>query len=312
MSSWNTFTAFGGKLGRSFVSPPLAPQCQVDYEATSSLFCRWLEDLRVSPEQHGIPSDRVADVISLLNTFFPKSVNDGGRFYATRMSTDSGAPLFMRKIVPITVHFGPKAIPLLIADAPNALGYIFTIANIPSDGASGFHDYLLPLAVFYAWTTYLAFLWPLSAAGAIQSPEEARVVTNVPMEITLLYLGPKAASGGAQGAPRFCLGAMWSGADPADAQGAGLREDDGHEMDRWRTAHMVQPLFSAGGMPPPGPSSRLVGPNLRRLLARRLNEYILGKKGNNSLDTPFLDPLFSGVLPKLPGMPDMPGLAQYI
>ncbi|KAK8017874.1 hypothetical protein PG993_014200 [Apiospora rasikravindrae] len=77
---------------------------------------------------------------------------------------------------------------------------------------------------------------------------------------------------------------------------------------------MVQPLFTAGGSPPDplDPSWGLVGPDLRRVMARRLNEYILGKPDNNSTATPFLDPLFSGATLTGPGIPAVPGLAEYI
>ncbi|KAG5981478.1 hypothetical protein E4U55_002901 [Claviceps digitariae] len=307
MTSWETFTAFNGKLNSSFVKPRFDSQGQPDYAATVSSFKQWLQSLRQTPSDYGIPFDHVSDVERLLDAFFLNAL-PGNPTYPTRILSDVGYPESQRKMKPIGVQFGPQKDPLLIADAPNALGFIFSVQKAGAsagDAHAGFDEYLLPLAVCYAWALHLAFLLPSTTPNP--------TLTNVPTETSLVYWpsrlkntsSPPPASSPA--VPAFCLGATWSGADPADAYGAGLRDDDEAEMDRWRRKTMVDRLFAGN---PAAPKSAF-GASLRRTLARRLNEYILGKKNHDPQATPFLNPLFASVL-KIPGMPDLPGLSEYI
>jgi hypothetical protein len=53
-------------------------------------------------------------------------------------------------------------------------------------------------------------------------------------------------------------------------------------------------------------------PSVRRIAARRLNEYILGKKKTDATVTPFLSPLFDGVLPEVPGAEGDIGLREFV
>jgi hypothetical protein len=108
--------------------------------------------------------------------------------------------------------------------------------------------------------------------------------------------------------PIFCLGATWSGADPADPYGAGLKTDDEAQLDMWKADHLTRPTIALN----PAPQIPDWTPKVRRTAARRLNEYILGKEGNDSNVTPFLDPLFRGFLPQLPEFGDNIGLREYI
>lgn len=314
MPSWNTFTAFSGKLDSSFLKPRLDSQGQPDYAATVSSFWQWIQSLRQSPLDYGIPLDHVDDVVRLLDAFFPQAP-PGTVIYPTRISSDFGNPESLRKMKPVAVKSGLNKDSLLIADAPNALGYIFSVQKAASSADHVhvvFDEYLLPLAVSYAWALHLAFLLPSTAPTA--------TLTNVPTEASLVYCPSRvddtfsssssssSASASSPGAPAFCLGATWSGADPADAHGAGFRSNDEDEMDRWRRNVMVNPLFAGN----PAASKSTFGASLRRTLARRLNEYILGKKGNDAQATPFLNPLFSASVLKIPGMPDLPGLSEFI
>ncbi|KAG5932726.1 hypothetical protein E4U53_001210, partial [Claviceps sorghi] len=301
MTSWDTFTAFNGKLTSSFPKPSLDAQGQPDYAATVSSFWQWMRDLRQTPGDYGIPSAHVPDVERLLDVFFPVTPPHAP-MYPTRISSRVGHPASLRVMRPVEVQPNPSKDPLLVADAPSALGYIFSVQG----AAAGFDEYMLPLAVCYAWALHLAFLRPCSA------PAATATLTNVPAEASLVYCAshPDGASS-SSAAPAFCLGATWSGADPADARGAAVQSDDEAEMDRWRRKNMVDPLF-AGHANPAAPSP-LLGPSLRRILARRLNEYILGKQDNDDDDaTPFLRPLFSAGVLSIPAAPGLPGLSQYI
>ncbi|KAG5998760.1 hypothetical protein E4U43_002361 [Claviceps pusilla] len=312
MPSWNTFTAFNGKLDSSFLKLSLESQGQPDYAATVSSFWQWIQSLRQTPLDYGIPPDHVDDVVRLLDTFFPQAP-PGRLIYPTRISSDFGSPESLRKMKPVAVKSGLNKDSQLIADAPNALGYIFSVQKAASSADHVhvvFDEYLLPLPVSYAWALHLAFLLPSTAPMA--------TLTNVPTEASLVYCPSRlddtfsssssSAPASSPGAPAFGLGATWSGADPADAYGAGFRSNDEDEMDRWRRNVMVNPLFAGN----PAVSKSTFGASLRRTLARRLNEYILGKKGNDAQATPFLNPLFSASVLKIPGMPDLPGLSEFI
>lgn len=297
MSSWDSFKAFGGRLDSSFLKTPLDSQNKPDYKAAILSFTQWIQGLRQSPHDYGIPQDRIKDVIKLLDAFFPQP-EANQRIEPRRIRSESGAPVSLRRIVPVEVQLGPKNASLLISDAPNALGYIFSVVAPLSPETSTFENYHLPLAVCYAWFIYLAFLWPTSSPAC--------VITNVPNEACVMYL-----SGSVNRAipgPIFYLGHTWSGADPADAYGAGMKINDETEMDRWRRGYLVESAFardSTAQIPNWAPSGR-------RIAARRLNEYILGKKGIDPQATPFLEPLFAGNLLKLPGTSDNIGLPEYI
>ncbi|KAM0229087.1 hypothetical protein ACHAPO_010242 [Fusarium lateritium] len=293
--SWSSFKSFGGKLDVTFLQPHLNSKGQPDINASASSLYQWIQGLRESPIDYGIPSAKVHDVLSLLNHFFPKP-EKGERLCPLRISSESGSKESLRRIAPLEIHLASGKPPILVGDAANALGYIFSVATPPGDSPPNFEDYLLPLAACYAWAVFLLFIWPHKA--------EAPVLTNVPNELSLIYLPSNS-----PGALTFCLGAMWSGANPANAMESGSIEDDEDEMDRWTRKQMVNPLFSASSL---GLDSTW-GPNIRRIAARRLNEYILGQKNYNSSQTPFLQPLFDAILSNIPGLPPgIAGLSEYI
>ncbi|KAL2859431.1 hypothetical protein BJX68DRAFT_252359 [Aspergillus pseudodeflectus] len=296
MASWDSFSAFSGKLNPSLLKPALDSAGNVDYPAAARRFSQWIRDLRQSPADYGVPFERIKDVQKVLDTFLPVPA-EGQPVQPRRINSHQGFPASLRQIVPVEVQFGPQNATLPIVDAPSALGYVFSFATPPAGAEKlTFDGYYLPLSVYYAWFLYLAFLWPAS------SPTP--VITNVPREACLLYLPESLQTT----APVFCFGAIWSGADPADAEGAGLIWDDEAQMDLWRQEHLIVPLF-ARNLTVQMPDWT---PTVRHTAARRLNEYILGKKGIDSTATPFLDSLFTGVLPKLPGLGDSAGLAEYL
>ncbi|KAL5610440.1 hypothetical protein FOBRF1_006557 [Fusarium oxysporum] len=279
----------------TFLQPHLDSNGQPDNDASASSLYQWIEGLRESPIDYGIPSDKVRDVLSLLNHFFPKP-EKGERLCPLRISSESASKESLRRIVPLEIHLASGKSPILVGDAPNAMGYIFSVATPPGASPPNFQDYLLPLVACYAWAIFLLFIWPHEA--------EDPVLTNVPSELSLIYLPTNN-----PGALTFCLGAMWSGGDPANAMDAGSIEDDEDEMDRWTRKQMVNPLFSASslGLDPTW------GPNIKRIAARRLNEYILGQKNNISSQTPFLQPIFDAILSNIPGLPQgIAGLSEYI
>jgi hypothetical protein len=55
MSSWDSFKAFGGKLGPFLLKPPLDSKGNADYKATILSFSQWIQGLRNSPSSYGIP-----------------------------------------------------------------------------------------------------------------------------------------------------------------------------------------------------------------------------------------------------------------
>ncbi|KAG5928067.1 hypothetical protein E4U42_001305 [Claviceps africana] len=304
MTSWDTFTAFNGKLTSSFLKPSLDAHGQPDYAATVSSFWQWIRDLRQAPGEHGIPPARVDDVERLLDGFFPPTPPDAP-MYPTRISSDVGHSESPRVMKPIEVAFAPGKNPMLVTDAPNALGYIFSVQRAAASGddvGAGFDEYMLPLTVCYAWALHLAFLVPSSAP----------TLTNVPAEANLVYVPSRVddTSSSSAPVPVFCLGATWSGADPADAHGAARRSEDEAEMDRWRRNKMVDPVLA--GHPHPAVPRSTFGPSVRRTAARRLNEYILGGRDNDDSATPFLRPLFSPSVLGIPGFPSPAGLSEYI
>ncbi|KAJ5356237.1 hypothetical protein N7517_010846 [Penicillium concentricum] len=293
MTSWDTFTAFGGKLNPSALQAR-DWQLSDDGQASACFFTEWIQGLRLSPANYGIPPNRVNDVNRLLDAFFPVPAK-GDRILPTRIKSESGFPDSLRKIVPAKVGFGPSNILVPISDAPNALGYIFSVANPPSMGNPTFESYYLPLGVFYAWFLYLAFVRPSSSPTS--------VITNVPADACLMYLPSSFGSS----RPIFFLGATWSGSDPADANAAAGKENDEAQMDLWRWSQLIQPAL---GLNPTAHVPDLT-PSVRRVAARRLNEYILGKNKFNPTVTPFLSPLFDGILPEVPGVDDT-GLREFV
>jgi hypothetical protein len=81
-------------------------------------------------------------VTSLLDAFFPTPAK-GDRISPTRIKSESSFLDSLRKIVPIKVGFGLSNTLVPISDAPNALGYIFSVANPPSTGSPTFDSYSL-------------------------------------------------------------------------------------------------------------------------------------------------------------------------
>jgi hypothetical protein len=161
-------------------------------------------------------------VTSLLDAFFPTPAK-GDRISPTRIKSESGFPDSLRKIVPVKVGFGPSNTLVPISDAPNTLGYIFSVANPPSTGSPTFDSYYLPLGVLYAWFLYLAFVRPSSSPTSI--------ITNVLTDACLMYL-PSSFNGSSP--PILFLSATWSSSDPADADAAAGKENDETQMDLWR------------------------------------------------------------------------------
>jgi len=282
---WDTFAAFGGQMTSSFVKPSLNTHGGINYVDTRTGIYNWFHGLRTSPIAYGIPKELANDVVSLLNVFFPE-VTERRSIIVNRINFEN----MRSRIDPIMVRFDTRATPVAIADAPNALGYIFTVATPPMDLPT-FENYYLPLAVCYSWTLYVLFLWPTLG--------EETSLGNVPADVCLMYrAGDK---------PKFCLGSTWSGANPADAVASGATEAAESELERWRENHTINPLFIANRIY----SIRPMNPTRHRLAARRLNEYILGRLDYDKVATPFLASLFTGAFDGIPGMPAKMGLPEY-
>lgn len=283
---WETFTAFGGKLTSSFVNPPLDTQNHFDHNGTRSWIYNWFYGLRTSPTIYGISSGSSDDVVNLLKVFFPEAT-EAARLDICRISFAN----MKKRIDPVMVRLGPHVSPIAIADAPNALAYIFAIA-IPPTNSSTFENYYLPLAVCYSWTLYVLFLWPTSAANTSTG--------NVPANVCFVY--------STGNSPKFCLGSTWSGANPADAVISGATEAAESELERWSETQIVEPLFKGNTAYPVPPFN----PTRHRIAVRRLNEYILGQLDFDKTATPFLASLFSGSFGNIPGLPANIGLPEYV
>lgn len=297
--SWDAFTAFGGKLDsavfrvREWQHSDRSGQSKI-----SKFITEWIQGLRESPAEYGIPPHREVDVTRLLDAFFPAPSASGDGIVPIRIRSAPGFPDSLRRISPVEVRFGPNDTLVPIADAPNALGYIFSVVRPPDAGNPTLESYLLPLSIFYAWLLYAVFLEPVSSLGP--------VITNVPVEACLMYLP---GSLGASSAPIYFLGATWSGADPGDAEGAASTENDERQMDLWTNCSLVQPALNLN------PNAHLpeLSPGTKKIAARRLNEYILGKTSSPESPVPsFLSPIFNDIFPPIPGMEGEIGLREFV
>ncbi|XEV04892.1 hypothetical protein FSHL1_010179 [Fusarium sambucinum] len=138
---------------------------RTSFQATNILqacqrFDTWLASLRGlqnAPNNCGIPAARIANVLALLNRFFP---NDRP-FLNVSFARQGNNPRYFPD--PVTVTFGNGSI--AINDGPSALGYIFSIANRPSPGpndpplpAKSFSNYGLPLLTIFSRWLYLAYI----------------------------------------------------------------------------------------------------------------------------------------------------------
>jgi hypothetical protein len=77
MTSWDTFTAFGGKLDPSALGAR-DWKLSDDGRPGACFFTEWIQGLRLSPNDYGIPPDRISDVTSLLDAFFPAPAKGDG------------------------------------------------------------------------------------------------------------------------------------------------------------------------------------------------------------------------------------------
>ncbi|KIX94047.1 uncharacterized protein Z520_10073, partial [Fonsecaea multimorphosa CBS 102226] len=275
MSTWASFKGFGGKLDSTVLNFGVNSDGKVDAKAAILALTQWLHGCRSSPTDYGIPADKVHDVVKVLDKFFPEPDKDQ-LILPLRLSTDTGSLGSPRRMVPVEVKFGPKNSTIPIADAPNALAYLFSVAT-PAVSSPTFDSYYLPLTVCFSWFIYLAFLIPITSATT--------TITNVPVEVGVIYMPSPSAN------PLFCLGSKWSGADPADGHGAGLVESNELAFDRWLLEEYTKPALARN------PSSHLPRwpPRVRTKAARRLNEYILGNPDADPTTTPFLVPLISNL-----------------
>ncbi|KAK4124718.1 hypothetical protein N657DRAFT_679553 [Parathielavia appendiculata] len=180
-------------------------------------FCNWINKLRTQlQEKHaslgGIPAELADDVLRLLNHFFP-SPNGVDSICPSSVDISYGQPSPSTPVCvakPITVSFNNHLIE--IADGPTALGYIFSIARMPSQVRPAqliWSNYVVPLLAIYSRCLYLAY---------IASQDWKPRLLNVPWMACAMYFND------AQGRLAMLLGSTYA---PSSADSGQLAAANG-------------------------------------------------------------------------------------